>query len=629
MTKHSRGLETKLFALIFSVSILVSAAIAVFMYYQQKLALEDQLGEQLLRSARMFAATLDADDVARLPYEPPGSPLAQSYRERAQRIADEAGLAYAYTCTVVEPGVCLFGVTTNDLVAGDTYAFGRLPAASAWASAQSGRAAVSPIYTDEYGEWKTGVVPVRDADGSVVALAGVHVSANFIRSELAAGLRLSVIAGVVLVAVWLLIARVIAVAIIRPVTGALGRFGELVGRVAEGDLAIQPIRARGSDEVARLTRAFNEMVKRLRELIAAVTSSASAVASALEQLHDSTGQVAAVAHGVAHAIEQVAAGATSQSQSTQETIEVVQQLRHALGGVAAGSQQQAEAVRQSAALVSDMVAAVEHVTERSGRVTNSARKAAEAARNGAKVVEQTVRGMARIRHANRETAERIAQLGKVGEQIGSITSTITDIAFETHLLALNASIEAARAGPQGRGFGVVADQVSGLAEKAAASAQEIAELIQSIQTMTDEAVKAMEDGTSEVESGSRLAADAGRALREILAVVTMAANEMETIAAGANEIAVASRGVAEATENIAAVAEQNSASAQQMAGGSDEVRRLMDDVATVAAEHAAASEEVSASVAQLTASAEQIHASAQNLAEVAHELQNQVARFRM
>lgn len=434
----------------------------------------------------------------------------------------------------------------------------------------------------------------------------------------------SIINGVgifVLLAVGLLIARGIA----RPLRAVVRQAQEL----AQGNLALTELKIDTRDEAGELAAAFNTMIAQLRALIGGVADLSQSVAASSGQLQQTTEQVAAAAQGVAQAVAQVAEGATNQAHGSEAAAETVRQLQAAIGGIAAGAQEQAVGVQQTADLAGESVTAAEGVAGRALRAASASKTAIDTARQGADVVDSTVAGMARIRGSVLTAADHIRALGGLGQQIGEITAVINEIADQTNLLALNAAIEAARAGEYGRGFAVVAEEVRHLAERAGASADEIATLIQSIQDGTRQAVAAMESGTAEVESGTALAADAGRALADILATVTEAARDVDLIAAAADEIADSSRKVAAAIDGVAAVTEQNTAAASEMAASSDEVSQAVADIASVSAESAAAAEEVSASVEEMNASAEEIAASARNLAEVAAALQQQVAAFRL
>lgn len=422
------------------------------------------------------------------------------------------------------------------------------------------------------------------------------------------------------------------IAIIQPVLARstpVQQTAAAARELASGNLTIQPLQVRNRDEIGEMAKAFNEMLQNLRNLIGAVSISADTVASSAEQLTATSTQVAEAADGVAQAVNQVAEGATAQSKGVEETSHIVMQLRAAIDGIAAGAQEQATNVQEMTTLVSSTVTDIEAVAERATRAAEASAKARETARSGSQVVANTVAGMGRIRASVLETADRIRELGSLGQKIGEITEAITGIADQTNLLALNAAIEAARAGEHGKGFAVVAEEVRQLAERAGTSAKEIADLIRSIQEGTHEAVRAMELGTAEVETGTQLATDAGNVLAEILAVVDEANADVESIAAAARQIAEASRRVAVAVDSVAAVTEENTAAAEEMAAGSDQVTHSVEEIASVSAENAAAAQEVSASVEEMNASTEEIAASARSMAEIAEELRRQVAAFRL
>jgi twitching motility protein PilJ len=156
-------------------------------------------------------------------------------------------------------------------------------------------------------------------------------------------------------------------------------------------------------------------------------------------------------------------------------------------------------------------------------------KATQAAVKGGSAVTETIKGMQRIRATVQSTGKKIKGLGERSLEIGAIIEVINEIATQTNLLALNAAIEAARAGEQGRGFAVVADEVRKLAERAARATKDITGLIKGIQVETSEAVTVMEEGTREVEEGTKLADQAGAALREIELIVKQTATLMTDI----------------------------------------------------------------------------------------------------
>ncbi len=415
----------------------------------------------------------------------------------------------------------------------------------------------------------------------------------------------------------------------RRVAGTVTRTAQAAQRLAEGDLSVSELTATENDEIGDMARAFNEMLRGLRTLISQVTQSSVTVSSAADQLSAATEQIAAVAGGVAQAVSQVAQGASSQSTAALESARIVGEVRAAITQIAAGAQEQARGVQLAGGQVADMVSASADVFAKVSSVASSADQALSAARSGSAVVARTVQGMDRIQDRVMATAEQVQNLSSYSEKIGLITGVITDLAGRTNLLALNAAIEAARAGEHGRGFAVVADEVRKLAEQSAASAKEIALLIQSIQAATGAAAKAMEEGTQEVRTGAGLAAEAGAALDRILTEVERTSRDGEAIHSAVESIRRATGKAAEAVESVASVTEENTAATEEMAAGSEEVVRAVQEIAAVSEQNAAAAEEVSASIEELNANSEEMAASAKELSGVAKALQAQVSRFRL
>ncbi len=443
--------------------------------------------------------------------------------------------------------------------------------------------------------------------------------------SLAGQMQIGIIAVAILAVV---IGTVVAWWLAKGLSRPVRQLAAAATRLAEGDLQVEALQVRSRDETAAMATAFNKMVENLRGLIGEVSGSAREVATSAEQLTRTTSDVAQAADGVTRAVAQVARAASNQSQSAGETTTVVQELRHAITQIASGAGEQARSAQQTAEAVNRMVRALDDVAGKAGNVAASAVQATNAARSGGQVVSRTAEGMERIRETVLSSAERIRELGQASEQVGEITQVITDIAAQTNLLALNAAIEAARAGEHGRGFAVVADEVRKLAERAGTSAKEIADLIRNIQQGTAQAVQAMEHGRAEVEEGSRLAAEAGKALGEILAEVEQATRDMGAITTAAQKIAASSRDMVQLVDSVAAITEQNTAATEEMSAASDQVDKSVMGIAAASEENAAAAEEVTASIEAINVGTEQTASSAQSLMQIARFLQSQVERFR-
>jgi methyl-accepting chemotaxis protein len=237
--------------------------------------------------------------------------------------------------------------------------------------------------------------------------------------------------------------------------------------------------------------------------------------------------------------------------------------------------------------------------------------------------------MLRIKSSVEVTAARVTELGAKGEQIGAIVETIDDIAEQTNLLALNAAIEAARAGEQGKGFAVVADEVRKLAERSSRATKEIAALIGDVQSGTEAAVKAMTAGANEVEAGAELAEQAAGALQEIRNAAAARNVVLEDMLAAVVEIRTLSGEVVRATDSISDIATETNEAAVQMGSAADVVGQSIESIAAISEENSASAEEVSAATEEMSAQAQEVVASAATLAEMAQALDELVARFRL
>ncbi len=233
--------------------------------------------------------------------------------------------------------------------------------------------------------------------------------------------------------------------------------------------------------------------------------------------------------------------------------------------LAEASDHQAQEIAGASAAINEMAVTIDQVSANASESALVAGKSVSIANNGAKLVQNTIHGMDTIREQIQDTSKRIKRLGESSQEIGDIVSLINDIADQTNILALNAAIQASMAGDAGRGFAVVADEVQRLAERSAAATKQIESLVKAIQTDTNEAVISMEQTTSEVVRGARLAQDAGVALEEIEGVSANLAELIQNISNAARQQASSAGHISNTMNVIQEITSQTSAGTSETA----------------------------------------------------------------
>jgi methyl-accepting chemotaxis protein len=396
--------------------------------------------------------------------------------------------------------------------------------------------------------------------------------------------------------------------------------------VAAGDLTHE---ARPRSERDTLGIAFQQMRGSLYESVSRVATVANDLASTATGLNQVATEGSAAVEEVAAAVQELAHGVRAQSDTTSQTSTAVSELLNAVEQVALGSQEQARSIGDASATTQEMADDIARVADRAQGVATTSMQARESAEHGARAVRQAVNGMAQIQAVVATAADKIGELGALGEQIGAVVETIDDIAEQTNLLALNAAIEAARAGEHGRGFAVVADEVRKLAERSQRETRAIADLIRDVQAGTRDAVSAMEQGSREVTVGTAQADEAGQALAEILLAVDATASQVEEIAAAAQGMVTRGNHVSDTMATISAAVEQAAAATEQMSASAESVGRSVENIAAVARTSSETTEQLSAAAEQMAAEVAGISERADQLASTADQLRDLVARFQL
>ncbi|MBU8879938.1 MCP four helix bundle domain-containing protein [Bacillus sp. FJAT-29790] len=359
--------------------------------------------------------------------------------------------------------------------------------------------------------------------------------------------------------------------IIKLITTPLKEIQHLMAKAETGDFTISG-NVQSKDEIGLLSTSFNSMVNGIRGLIQQVSQTSGHVAASAEELTASAEMTNNATEHIANTIQELAVGTDKQVYSVSETKKTINEMSEGAHQIASNAQ----------------------------KVSETALLTSEKAFDGNKTISNAIHQMNSISRTVSELGETIKGLGERSKEIGSIIEVITEISAQTNLLALNAAIEAARAGEHGRGFAVVADEVRKLAEQSTGSAQKISHLITSIQSETQSAILSMGHASTEVKEGIVIVNTAGHSFEQIQDAVKAVADEILEV----------------------------SSAVMQMAIGSEQILESINVVNEVAAATVTGTDEVSSATEEQLASMEEITASSNALSQMAEELQELIGEFK-
>lgn len=437
--------------------------------------------------------------------------------------------------------------------------------------------------------------------------------------------------GIVVVIV-LIISLFITVYLIRNVINPVKSLTNLTKQIASGDFTqkaknLEVIQT--NDELEELGVALREMYRTLKKFLFTLFIATDKMVETSNQVNRNTDVNLRAIEQVTLAIQQISLGSNEQAIDLQNTSTMIGKLDSVIDTIKHSTIQQNQNVYKTVNTINQMSTAIDKVVANTRRITNETENTFKAASDGKSLVDETIEDMKNINELVDKLADKITSLGVRSQQIGEIVQVIEDIAEQTNLLALNAAIEAARAGEHGKGFAVVADEVRKLAENSRKSTGEIRNLILGIQTETNSVIEEMNKATSDVEEGTEVAYRAGSALREIIEAVNKLLNEVSEITTAMDSMKIHGSQVVDAVQGIAQITDENGRITDEL---TDESKKSIDsimNVSSISEENAAATQEVNASAEEVSSANHEMRTQIEELNQLITELQTESKFYRL
>ncbi|OCA92092.1 hypothetical protein A8F95_18265 [Bacillus wudalianchiensis] len=559
----------------FAIVVLVGLCTGVISYainnYIVKMVIHDRAGG----IANLWASTIDVSDIERAKNNSDvDSKIQQKLIKHLDHLAEnESSVSQGYIMDSKfadeKKGIKLLAVPTNniedELYPGDTFS-SELLAEALEKAVSSKQTAYSEIYTDEFGTWQAALVPILNEHNEVTAVFGVDLDAsimNHLKYQFLLWLSISIV-------ICLIIVLILQYFGTKKLLSPIKDIQTAISKVSNGDLTTT-INVKSKDELGELSHQFNEMTETLSSLIKEARLVTDKVYQSSTEFLQIAGDTVQSANQFSLSIHQVTESLEHQTVSSIESARVMEEM-------ATGIQQAAESASTIAMKSEDTLSQTQ---------------------NGKNLIQQAVNQMQNINQTVGSSAEVVTKLGTRSQEIGQIVSVISEITEQTNLLALNAAIEAARAGEAGRGFAVVADEVRNLAEQSKVAAAKIVNIIQLTQDDTKRAVEAMTKGTMEAATGVQVIDDVGNVINEIV----------------------------ESTKLVSEEIQESSAVFEEMSASSEEVNATVDEIAHAAQSSLTIFEELSSQTDKQLQSMKIMEESSQTIAKMVKNLERKLNTF--
>ena len=547
----SMSFFSKNLLLSFTNIVIIGVALIASSYYFQKTVLVDQLHGQVEQITKKWAEDINPTEVqaaiAEGSYDGATQTKLRAYFDEMQEYYPNIAQAYIFgvelggdnkrlTSLVAMPTNLREAFQSENVNIGDMYEQPVVVANALKEMLNTDRPTFTTFYSDDFGTWTTIAYPIKDSNGKIFSYFAIDADA----SAVPAGLNSLLKNGIIILVAFLLLFLIIQYLVVKNTLSPIRHLIKGIDDVSRGNLNVNI--PTGKDDLGLVNEKFNTMVRKINDTIVKVQITSQEVNQSAKELYEVSERNSENADSINNNVTQITSNIRSQEQAT----------------------------RDSARAMSEMATVIQTIASSSASVADEAYEMERRSQQGNSVVRQVSEQMNLITESVKNTASAIEVLESRSQEIGDILNIISGISSQTNLLALNASIEAARVGEEGRGFAVVAGEVRKLAEQSEQATSQVGVLIQEIQAGIKQAVRAMEQGTSEVDTGLSVADQTGQLFEDILEAAKKVSNQIQEVSSATEEISAG-------TEEMTATADDLSSSVSKTANSSEQISSSVDE----------------------------------------------------